>query len=246
MNVGASVTPASGTASTAVRNRRACVPCAASRAPRHRSIRRRSSRTDIPCLAAPESDRRAASRCSILIVTSYETPGNRGCMRSTTRRAWVGPLKKSGSPNEMCCAPAANLRAHVGQDDVERNRAERPVIDRDDGTVPAEVLAPACRIGAADGPPAAVRHPQRRIAFERREPCAIGLDEREAWHPSVEGWAIGSCVGSWASANSTSCCLRLRPKDVGHAALPSQLALSGAYRPYAHRRRPDSPAGPDR
>ena len=35
---------------------------------------------------------------------------SRGCsarIAATMRRAWVGPLKKSGSPNEMCSAPAA-------------------------------------------------------------------------------------------------------------------------------------------
>src|SRR3989304_5972813 len=45
--------------------------------------------------------------CCTLTVASKLTCGNSACSARTSLSAWVGPLKKSGSPNEMCCAPLA-------------------------------------------------------------------------------------------------------------------------------------------
>ena len=45
-----------------------------------------------------------------------------------------------------------HLRPHVGQDDVDRHDAESAVVDRDDRTVPAAMLAAAAGLGVADRP----------------------------------------------------------------------------------------------
>jgi len=60
-----------------------------------------------PPAASGASRSRCAIRCSTLIVASKVTRGNSPFRASTTRRAWVGPLRKSGSPNETWVAPQA-------------------------------------------------------------------------------------------------------------------------------------------
>ena len=43
--------------------------------------------------------------CSTLIVESYVTSGNFEFNILSIFKAWIGPLKKSGSLNDICSAP---------------------------------------------------------------------------------------------------------------------------------------------
>ena len=114
------------------------------------------------------------------------------------------PLKKSGSPNVMCRAPAANLRAHVGQHDVGGDDPKAAVVNRHDRAVPAAMLAPAAGLGVTGGPPLAA-HLQRRVARERRRPLARGhakLQPRRCRHRAASAVvnepsaALGEPAGS--------------------------------------------------
>ncbi len=77
----------------------------------------------------------------------------------------------------MCRAPAATCAADVGEHDVRLHDAELAVVDGDDRTVAAQVLAAAAGLGVADQPPLAIGHLQRRVSRERRKTRPIGDEE---------------------------------------------------------------------
>ena len=60
-----------------------------------------------PSATSSGSSPRLARRCSILAVASKVSCGNSAWSARATAIAWPGPLRKSGSPNVMCGAPAA-------------------------------------------------------------------------------------------------------------------------------------------
>ncbi len=60
------------------------------------------------------------------------------------------PLKKSGSPKEMCCAPCGDLAADIFHHHVARDDAENSVVDRNNGAMPTEMFAAAAGFGGTD------------------------------------------------------------------------------------------------
>ena len=117
---------------TLLRNPPACAPSRASPTGVvvHRLDRRGDERRS-PCPRSPDRCPRCSSRCSILIVDVVGDAGElaRAAPRPR-RRAWPVPLKKSGSPNVMCCGarrrPARDVgQHHVGIDDAEAARHTR-------------------------------------------------------------------------------------------------------------------------
>ena len=79
-------------------------------------------------------------------------PGWRSCTAATTRRAWRGALRKSGSAKLMWRAPGGDQLVDVGQDDVLGHRADPPVVDDRDRAVPAAVGAAPAGGHRTDGP----------------------------------------------------------------------------------------------
>ena len=96
------------------------------------------------------------------------------------RRACVGPLKKSGSPNVMCSRPRGYLGANVAEHHVGLHHAELPVVHRHDRTVPAPVLAAARCLCVARHASFAGGEPQRRVPAQRRQAGPVGRDERQS------------------------------------------------------------------
>ena len=107
-NVGDSVTPASRQSATAVDEVGARVPLPQLR--QHAVVDRFDRARDEQASGVAQQRQHVRVLQQVLdldrdvVGDARDTPR---ASRSTTRRACVGPLKKSGSPNEMCCAPAA-------------------------------------------------------------------------------------------------------------------------------------------
>ena len=148
----------------------------------------------------------------------------------------MGPLKKSGSPNVMCCAPAATW-ARTSARTTSRHGAEAPVVDRDDRAVAAAVLAPARRLGVADDP-ALAADLQRRIFRQRREIRAIGRDEVRRARSRTVGPTFRSGVSGEpaADARARHASLRQVPLELGtqdrlHAVLAEDLGVERRVEP---------------
>ena len=84
-----------------------------------------------------------------------------------------------------------HVRANVLHHDVDRHRLEAALIDRHDRAVPAQMLAAARRVGAADDAPRAVGHLQRGIPRQRQQRRAVRLDELNQIERLIGCWASG-------------------------------------------------------
>ena len=117
----------------------------------------------------------------------------------------VGPLKKSGSPNVMCCGARRDLRRDVGQHDVDRHDAELSVVDRHDRAMAAAVLASAARLGVSDD---LVRVAGLKRGVTRE---AVGGPTDRACMNRVRGSRVGAASG----ASATRCTVRRAGDPVG-------------------------------
>ena len=105
-----------------------------------------------------------------------QSRGHSACSASTIAIAWPGPLKKSGSPNVMCCAPAATWRRMSSSTTSCCTTRNTPLIHRHHGAMPAQMLAAARRFRIADAPRPAV-HAELRVGAQRRQAAAVGHQE---------------------------------------------------------------------
>ena len=136
-----------------------------------------------------------------------------------------------------------HLRADVRQHDVDRHGAEPAVVDRDDRTVPAAMLAPARRLGVADNL-ARVADLQRRVARQWRQIGPIG---RYEFHPPDrppwgQTFRSGLIQGRWQDARPEGRAsgrgrqlrqvgLELRPQDGLHAVRAEDVGVERRVEP---------------
>ena len=84
------------------------------------------------------------------------------------RAAWPGPLKKSGSPNVMCSAPAATCRRMSSSTTSGCTTRKTPRYTGTTGQWRHRCLQPRRSLGVAHRPRTADRH-QVRVSSQRRE-----------------------------------------------------------------------------
>ncbi len=108
--------------------------------------------------------------CSILIVASKVTSGNSSCSARTIRSECVGPLRKSGSPNVMCRAPARTCWRTSART-VSRATARR------DRAVQARVQAAACGLDVSSERQC-LTVAQPGVAIQRRQTTPVGHEPR--------------------------------------------------------------------
>jgi hypothetical protein len=78
-------------------------------------------------------------------------------------------VQKIRIPEADVLRAGGNLLADVREHRIYRNRVKPPFVDRHDRTVAAQMLAAACRVGAADHARRAVGHLQLRIVRKREQ-----------------------------------------------------------------------------
>ena len=84
----------------------------------------------------------------------------------------AGAIEKIGVAERDMLSAGGHLGANVFKDDIPLHNTEAALVDRDHGTMAAQVLAPAAGLGIPHAPCAAV-HGQLRICFERRQAAAV-------------------------------------------------------------------------
>ena len=155
------------------------------------------------------------------------------------RRACVGPLKKSGSPNEMCCAPAATCARTSSSTTSTGIARNAPRYTGTIGQWRHRCLQPRVASVAPTTRRRAVGHLQRRIALQRQQRRAIGLNELQlrdhrAWELGVWELGVGRDVGI---SQRHQVLLSLRPEHVRHAAFAQPGGIERRIEPVRDDRR---------
>src|ERR1700730_6063080 len=78
-----------------------------------------------------------------------------------------------------------DLLANIREDDFWIHEAKRAIVNRNDGTVPAMVLAAATRLGVADGAMLAAGKDQMRVRLQRGQAVAIRNFEAQSCKGNV-------------------------------------------------------------
>ena len=153
------------------------------------------------------------------------------------RSACVGPLKKSGSPNVMCSAPADTCAATSASTTSRLHDTELTVIDRDHGTMAAQVTASPARLGVADNPARPVGALQGRVRREAGQTQPIEAPETEGEGTVAECTVTRTLRSAEPQATSLAIAVRSASNSPpSTSSTPSDRrnpAFNGAYNPYA-------------
>ncbi len=148
--------------------------------------------------------------------------GELACQRSDQLARVPRAVEKVGIAERDVPRPVLHLPPDVLEHDGDGDDAEAAVVDGNDGTVPAAMLAAAARLGiAGDAPFAANLH--RRVARESRKPAAIGDQELHA--REIHRRAAGIVVRPGAGHHPHQVVLELAANDVTDAALVEQRLI---------------------